>query len=110
MVNSVKSKPPKAQPYYGKQISYDIESLKTTSYDQNVKIFQSKSALLMENLPFFGLVPLVFYLPQGTPQEYLDEILAHGGQITNIVECFTIMLSLIPKRRSAYDDGFSKDK
>ena len=55
------------------------------------------------------MVPLVFYLPQGTPQEYLDEILAHGGQITNIVECFTIMLSLIPAKH-LYDDGYSKEK
>jgi len=65
--------------YYSKPISYDIESLKSANYEQNVKIFQSKSAILSETLPFFGIVPLVFYLPQGTPQEYLDEILAHGG-------------------------------
>ena len=55
------------------------------------------------------MVPLVFYMPQGTPQEYLDEILAHGGQITNIVECFTIMLSLIPKKRH-FENDFSKSE
>ena len=92
---------------FDKPISYDLDGYK--SFNSDVKLFQSKSSLLQESLPFFGSVPLVFYLPQGTPQEYLDEILAHGGQITNIVECFTIMLSLIPKKRQ-YQDGFNNEK
>ena len=47
--------------YYPKPIAYELDSLKNVQFD--LKIFQTKSALLQENLPFFGMVPLVFYLP-----------------------------------------------
>ena len=64
----MRSKPYPAKlpvPYYPKPITYELDSMKNVQFD--LKIFQTKSALLQENLPFFGMVPLVFYLPQGTP-------------------------------------------
>ena len=50
---------------------------------------------MIERLPLLGEVPLVYYLPTGTDQDMIDFILSHGGQVSNIVECFTFQLSLI---------------
>ena len=44
--------------------------------------------VLQELLPLFGSVPIVMYFP-GASQAHLDLISANGGQVTNIVECFT---------------------
>jgi len=52
--------------------------------------------LFSEELPLLGLVPLVFYLPKDVDQAYIDLILKHGGQVTSIVECFTLQISTAP--------------
>lgn len=61
-------------------------------------------------MPLLGTVPLVFYLPPGTDQDNIDFILSHGGQVSNIVECFTFQISLISVKSASgvYDPGFSK--
>lgn len=65
---------------------------------------------MIEILPLLGNVPMVFYLPQGTDQEHIDLVLSHGGQVSNIVECFTYQLSMIPVKSGGhgFEDGFSK--
>ena len=48
---------------------------------------------------------MVFFLPTGTDQEHIDLVLSHGGQVSNIVECFTYQLSLVPLTNKSYNEG-----
>jgi hypothetical protein len=47
--------------------------------------------LLTEAIPFYGVVPLVFYFPEATPDEQAI-ILNHGAYIGKLVECFTYQI------------------
>ena len=54
-------------------------------------------------------MPIVFYLPPATDQERIDFILSHGGQVSNIVECFTHQISMISSKAGAsFEPGFTK--
>jgi hypothetical protein len=47
--------------------------------------------LFSEQIPVFGFVPMVFYMPHSTKADQ-DFIMQHGGLVSNQVECFTIQL------------------
>ena len=47
--------------------------------------------LFTEDIHVFGLVPFVFYMPDMTPKEN-EFIKGNGGEVSHLVECFTIQL------------------
>jgi len=98
------SSPTTVQPRESSDESAKIDKAKTPS------ITRHSSQLLQEKLPFFGNVPISFYLPPDTPQEQIDTILINGGQVSTIAECFTFQISLIPRKQPAGDEDEHKSQ
>ena len=56
-------------------------------------------ALFVEEWPFIGKVPMLFFVPKETPEraELSMLITAHGGQLVEAHECFTYQIAPIKK-------------
>ena len=52
---------------------------------------QESIGLFTEDIDVFGFVPYVFYMPDIKPHE-IDFIHSNGGEVSHIVECFTVQL------------------
>ena len=73
-----------------KQEAYEDASMHHQPRNDSCKAYDyASNQILVELLPLLGSVPMVFFLPSGTDQEQIDLVLSHGGQVSNIVECFT---------------------
>eukprot|EP00347_Sterkiella_histriomuscorum_P014169 403361899 len=65
----------------------------------------SQSLLLFqEKIPYYGYMPMVFYLPNATDADK-DFIESKGGLMSSIVECFTYQVTRRPIKESQFHGG-----
>ena len=68
------------------------------SYSDNSNNRLSQVTLFCEEISVFGYVPFVFFMPNLNKHD-IDFINSNGGEISHLVECFTIQLYKPNKRR-----------
>ncbi|CDW75573.1 UNKNOWN [Stylonychia lemnae] len=71
---------------------------------QSQHIFSERIPVFLENLPYYGLMPMVFFMPNISDDDK-KFIELNGGLMSLIVECFTFQIGREPIKESIYHAG-----